>query len=137
MGISSVLLDKNVEDVYLNSFCFGFRLNDFKTITPIFAQYYFRGQGFRKQMTRIAQGASRYNLSKKYFLDTKISIPKDAGEQVAIANILMAAHNEIDALKKELTLLKEQKKYLLNNLITGKIRTPENLSIKNKYYGKL
>ncbi|MFZ2975893.1 MAG: restriction endonuclease subunit S [Candidatus Moraniibacteriota bacterium] len=123
VGVSSVLLDKNVSDLYLNSFCFGFRLNNFKTLSPEFAQFYFRGQVFRKQMTRIAQGASRYNLSKKYFLDTTIKIPSDIKEQNAIADIFKIADKEIEELNKKLLILKDQKKYLLNNLITGSIRT--------------
>jgi len=124
VGISSILLDKNVKDLYLNSFCFGFRLNDFKTIIPEFAKFYFRGQDFRKQMTRIAQGASRFNLSKKYFLETKIKIPKDTKEQQAIAKVLTTADQEIEALEEKKKIIESQKKYLLNNLITGKIRVP-------------
>ncbi len=129
VGISSVLLDKNVGELYLNSFCFGFRLNNFKILIPEFSQFYFRGQYFRKQMTRIAQGASRFNLSKKYFLETKINIPKDIKEQKAIADILVTADWEIEKLEEKLRIIKDQKKYLLNNLITGAIRTPENLLI--------
>lgn len=123
VGISSVLLDKNATDLYLNSFCFGFRLNNFKALLPEFARFYFRGQTFRKQMTRIAQGASRYNLSKKYFLDTTIEIPSDIREQYAIADIFKITDKEIEKLNKKLSILKDQKKYLLNNLITGTIRT--------------
>lgn len=50
-------------------------------------------------------------------------------EQKAIADILTAADNEINKLQKKLYFLKEQKKYLLNNLITGAIRTPEDLRV--------
>lgn len=129
VGISSVLLDKNISDLYLNSFCFGFRLNSFETMSPEFAKYYFRGQVFRKKMTRIAQGASRFNLSKKYFLDTTIEIPNNIKEQLEITNILECVSDEIKIFEQKLNKLKAQKKYLLNNLIAGKIRTPENLNI--------
>jgi len=46
-------------------------------------------------------------------------------EQQAIAEVLRAADGEIDALEKKLVLWKDQKKYLLNNLVTGSIRLPE------------
>lgn len=128
VGISSVLLCNTKEDVYLNSFCFGFRLKDFKILTPEFSQFYFRGQTFRKQMFRIAQGASRFNLSKKYFLETDLLLPS-IEEQKSIAELLAAADSEIEQLNKKLNYLNDQKKFLLNNLITGTIRTPETLSI--------
>jgi len=52
-------------------------------------------------------------------------------EQNAIANILTTADKEITELEKKLSIIKNQKKFLLNNLITGAIRTPENLSVKS------
>jgi len=44
-------------------------------------------------------------------------------EQTAIANILIASDAEIQKLEKKLKIIRDQKKYLLNNLITGTIRT--------------
>lgn len=49
-------------------------------------------------------------------------------EQEAILKILVSSDQEIDLLSRELRLFQDQKKYLLNNLITGNIRTPETLS---------
>ena len=126
VGISSVFLDEIKEDIYLNSFCFGFRLKNYNTLLPEFAKFYLRGQGFRKKMFRLAQGSSRFNLSKKYFIQTNIYLPK-VKEQKAIAAVLTTADKEINLLEKKLTLWQEQKKYLLNNLVTGEIRTPEDL----------
>jgi len=128
VGVSSVLLDKDVDTLYLNSFCFAFRLNDFETILPEFAKHYFRGQIFRKSMTRIAQGASRYNLSKRYFMDTEVVIP-NIDEQKEISFILQTSENEISFLEQKLQALQQQKKFLLNNLVTGNIRTPEDMKV--------
>lgn len=50
-------------------------------------------------------------------------------EQERISNILETTDKEIICLKNKLNLLKDQKKYLLNNLITGAIRTPETMKI--------
>ncbi len=60
----------------------------------------------------------------------EIKIPKDLIEQKEIANVLIITDKEIIELERKLKIIKDQKKYLLNNLITGTIRTPENLSIK-------
>jgi len=60
------------------------------------------------------------------FTKMNIIIP-EYKEQKAIAQILTTADQEITTLQKKLSYWQDQKKYLLNNLITGKIRTPENL----------
>lgn len=49
LGMSSVVLD-NLKGYYLNSFCFGFRLNDFKTLLPEYARFMMRGEDVRKFM---------------------------------------------------------------------------------------
>ncbi|MCP4601557.1 MAG: hypothetical protein GY847_13765 [Proteobacteria bacterium] len=123
VGVASILLHK-IENLYLNSFCFGFRLHNFEVLAPEFAKYYFIGANFRKVMFRIAQGASRYNLSKKYFLQTHIQIPDNIEEQQIIAHVLSSADSEIKAQEQKMTLLKDQKKFLLNNLVTGALRLP-------------
>jgi type I restriction enzyme S subunit len=51
-------------------------------------------------------------------------------EQTAIAQILTAADQEIEALEKRKGLIEQQRRFLLNNMITGKLRLPE--FIKNK-----
>lgn len=71
-----------------------------------------------------------YNRHFKYLDSAIFEIPKSSEEQKAIAEILTTADKEITELEKKLSILKEQKRYLLNNLITGKIRTPETLSTK-------
>lgn len=64
------------------------------------------------------------------FLGLEIKIPEAKNEQAFIANILSDSDDEINYLKAYKKVIMLQKKYLLNNLITGKILTPENLSMK-------
>lgn len=59
-----------------------------------------------------------------------LSVPKSKDEQCVIANVITATDNEIKNLEQKRSLLKDQKKYLLNNLITGAIRTPKTLKIR-------
>ena len=129
VGISSVLLEEVKRPAYLNSFCFGFRMHELYTLTPGFAAHYFRGYEFRKKMARIAQGASRYNLSRKYFINTEIDIPR-TDEQLAIVEILNRIDKQIYLDLKKCLNIRLQKNYLLKKLITGTIRTPENLKPK-------
>lgn len=73
------------------------------------------------------QGASivRRNLDLDGLLSSKVSIP-DITEQQAIADVLSAADDEINLLNKKLEALKEQKKGLMQQLLTGQIRVKVN-----------
>ena len=74
------VLDEEVTSVYLNSFCFGFRLTD-DNVSGKFLAYWFRATGGRALMTFLAQGSTRYNLSKDAFREACISIPPTLAEQ--------------------------------------------------------
>lgn len=85
-----------------------------------------------KDILQYLNGGTRAKLNKSELLRIKYYISTDKEEQKAIANILITTDNEINQLGQKLSFLKDQKKYLLNNLITGAIRTPEDLLDKVK-----
>ena len=120
VGMSSVLLD-NVSNTYLNSFCFGYRLNNFNTLDPYFARFYFRSFQMRDKISRLAQGSTRFNLSKNEIMKLKIKLPS-LPEQQKIAEVLSLADDEINLLKNELEELNFQKKALMQKLLTGQVR---------------
>lgn len=67
-------------------------------------------------------GAGRNRVLKKTdFLKINLSIP-DIAEQQKIASVLNAADKEIELLCDKLEVLKNQKKGLMQKLLTGKIR---------------
>ena len=107
--------------LYLNSFCFGFRIKNHEILSPLFASWLLTSQNTRKQIFRLAQGSTRYNLSKNGFLNVQIPLPPLA-EQEKIAEILSEADNEITLLEQKLESLKSQKKGLMQNLLNGKVR---------------
>ena len=121
VGISSVLLSK-CGILYLNSFCFGFRLNNFEILSPYFAVFYFRSDCFRKQIFKLAQGSTRFNISKTEVLNLNIKIP-NLSEQQKIAEVLTACDDEINLLNLKLENLKKQKQGLMQKLLSGKVRT--------------
>lgn len=73
---------------------------------------------------RVGSGLPNIQLPslKKY----KITISSDIAEQKAIADILQSCDLEIEKLKTKLDLLKLQKKGLMQQLLTGKIRVKIN-----------
>ena len=120
VGMASVLLE-DVGNTYLNSFCFGYRLNDFEVLNPVFASYILRGDKFRKSIITLAQGSTRFNISKSEVMKLRIELPS-LPEQKAIAEVLTAADNEIATHRKKLAALRHQKRGLMQQLLTGKTR---------------
>lgn len=121
VGMSSVMLS-NIDELYLNSFCFGFRLYSFDNLLPQYACYLFRNKDFREEIVRLAQGSTRFNLSKSEFLKTRVFLPT-LTEQNAIAQILDTAHQELKLYEQKLQLLQAQKKTLMQKLLTGEVLT--------------
>ena len=67
--------------------------------------------------------------SAKEFEKRDIVVP-DHQEQIEIGRVLSSCDDDIALLKNKKISLLKQKKYLLKNLITGKMRTPETLKPK-------
>ncbi|EGQ7650358.1 restriction endonuclease subunit S [Vibrio alginolyticus] len=121
VGMSSVMLTEIDEPVYLNSFCFGFRPNNLERTLPEFMQYLLRSNKVRKSICVLAQGATRYNLSKVQLLKIRFDIPNTL-EQKQIASALMVTDKEVELLETKLTHFKHEKKALMQQLLTGKRR---------------
>lgn len=116
-------VDTDIQNLYLNSFCFGFRLND-SNVSGLFLSYLFRSKFGRSLMLELAQGSTRYNLQKKKFLQTELHIPQILAEQERIAGAL----SDVDALIKELDALIGKKRMVLKatmqDLLTARRRLP-------------
>lgn len=79
----------------------------------------------RMQLTRLSLGEhKRKYISEYQFIVIKVP---PIEEQNAIAKILFTADREIELLEQKLATLQQQRTYLLNNLVTGAIRTPADI----------
>lgn len=114
VGMCAVM-DDELENVYLNSFCFGFRITD-ENITPIFVAYLMRSHIGRGIMSILAQGATRYNLSKNNFCKMDLLLPKTKAEQVAIGNYFINLDTQISLQTQRLEKLKQIKSACLDNM---------------------
>ena len=120
VGTCAVILSRQ-ENLYLNSFCFGYRLVD-DNVLGLYLAYYFRSNCGRQLMTSLAQGATRYNLSKDLFNSSYITIPKSKDEQQAIATILSDMDKEIADLEAQREKYRLVKSGMMQKLLTGEIR---------------
>lgn len=115
------LLTKDVSDLYLNSFCFGFRLLPDARVSGLFLTYLIRSHAGREVIKCLAQGSTRYNLSKSALLDAAIQLPALA-EQNAIASVLSDMDAELTALEARKAKAQMVKQGMMQQLLTGKIR---------------
>ena len=76
-------------------------------------------------MASLAQGATRYNLSKDNFNKIVVFIPKTKKEQSAIAKVLASMDREISALEAERDKYISIKQGMMQKLLTGQIRLPQ------------
>lgn len=106
-----------------------YKISNFKKSVSGKYIYFYLLKNFSKATKSDSVKATVDSLRLPTFTNFRINLPS-IKEQDGIVNILTTSEKEVTALENKLKMLKEQKRYLLNNLITGTIRTPEKLSIK-------
>lgn len=107
-------------DLHQRSYC----IMNFKNI---FGKFLFFLLNLNKNyFLQQAVGSTVKSLRLPMFLKMKLYIPSDLAEQKAIAEILSKADEEIELLNKKLEAFKQEKKALMQQLLTGKIRVKVN-----------
>ncbi len=94
VGMSSVWLSDQ-EDVYLNSFCFGYRQDS--TFDSHYLAYMLRSSPIRSDLALMAQGISRFNISKNKVMELSVPVPsvaeqKQIGQYFARLDRLITLH---------------------------------------------
>ena len=103
VGMSSVWLE-NSDNTYLNSFCFGYRPS--VKVNPYYMAYMLRSDNVRKNIVFLAQGISRYNISKNKMMEISVPLPnleeqQKIGEYFRNLDTLITLHQrKCDALQK-------------------------------------
>ncbi len=120
LGFCSAVLEQ-IDNLYLNSFCFGFRILNTKQYDSLFLAYFFRSSLGREFFYSLAQGATRYNLSKTNFLKSTLLLPTYE-DQVQIASIVKDIDYEIENLEQKLFKYQLAKQGMMQQLLTGKKR---------------
>lgn len=118
VGVSSVIDDE------LDG-CIGFAtLNTRPNTSKVNSHYlswYFNSERFINWCVSMSTGDGRQNLNLKDFVKAKVLLPS-LGEQQKIVSVLNNADKEIGVLVQQLADLKQEKKALMQQLLTGKRR---------------
>ena len=112
VGMSSILLEKRGK-TYLNSFCFGFRPSE--KIDSYYLAYMLRSESTRAKIILLAQGISRYNISKNKVMEIAVSLPS-LDEQKMIGQYFSQLDNLITLHQRELEKLQNIKKSMLEKM---------------------
>ena len=125
-GMSSVLTTHTDKKLYLNSFCFGYRLNDSSLFLPDFLKHLLRSKQIRRQISRTANGVTRFNVSKKLFAKIMLPVPPLELQEkiVSVLDRFETLVNDLsEGLPAEIAAVKEQYEYYRNRLLTFKEKT--------------
>jgi type I restriction enzyme S subunit len=119
LGKPCILVD-DIEELYLNSFCKGFRVNRID-ISPLFLNYQLLGSVHKELISIEGRGFTRINLRQDRLNETPIFLPP-LNEQLQIVQFLDEKTELIDKLisvkERKITLLKEQRTSLINQVVT-------------------
>jgi type I restriction enzyme M protein len=128
LGKTSIL-NENIDELYLNSFCKGFRIEK-KEVEPKYLNYQLLNNSHRQLISIEGNGFTRINLRSEKLKNIPIFLPP-IEEQKLISKCLDKNNNEIDLLikkfEKKIALLKEYKESFISSLVTGKIKPTEDM----------
>ncbi|MFA4745870.1 restriction endonuclease subunit S [Helicobacter pylori] len=126
-AMSCVVTQKIEKDIYLNSFCFGFRFFDKNLFDPSFLKHFLRDYNFRKNISKVANGVTRFNVSKQLLSQITIPIPPLEIQQ-EIVKILdqfsILTTDLLAGIPAEIKARKKQYEYYREKLLTFKPLTP-------------
>ena len=98
-----------------------YKISDFHSIVYGLFLFYNLKYYFPQQARRFSVRMTADSLRRSAFTSMKLLIPS-LSEQIRIAAVLSTCDLEIELLKKKLEKLKEQKKGLMQKLLTGEVR---------------
>lgn len=124
LNVGSIDRLDNFTDGVLSPMYVIFKCNE--KLSSNYMKHWITTTEFNTKVRNSAQGSVRETVDFKTLSSIKINLPSDISEQQAIADVLSTADDEINLLNQKLEALKEQKKGLMQQLLTGQIRVKVN-----------
>jgi len=115
------LVSGTSKEVFLNSFCFGYRPSATNPFDGRYLSYLFRSPAGRRVVSTLAQGSTRYNISKTALMRQELPLPP-LPEQKRIAEVLSDTDELIESLERLIAKKQLVKLATMDDLLTGKRR---------------
>lgn len=115
VGMASIWTH-STHNLHLNSFCFGYRLHESKDILPEFVAISLRSDYMRKKIILLAQGSTRFNMSKTELMQQTINIPSSFEEQRKIVDFYKSLDTKVSLAQQQLEALQLQKEAFMQQM---------------------
>lgn len=129
-GMSCVVTKDLEGDYYMNSFCFGIRVDYPEKYNLHYLKYILRSNAVRKEVAKSASGVTRFNISKSRFGKIQIPIPS-LEEQERIVGILDTFTASIDNIKAQIEQRRKQYEHYRNTLLDLEGKEGVEMKIEN------
>jgi type I restriction enzyme S subunit len=124
----TAILAADLKETYLNSFCKGYRITSNKC-NPYFLNYLLLSDHYRQLLIVEGKGFTRINLKMEKVKDFIVYIPDTLSAQNEIVKYLdeklEIISDIITNIQSQITTLKELRKSLIKDAVTGKIKVTD------------
>ncbi len=133
--IGNAVFIKNDTDYLFASFLTALKPKDSSDILP---EYFFRwltSYNVQERISSVSEGTTGLgNLDMRYLRNIDINYPESPTEQASIANILSSVDEAIESVKKSIEAAEKLKKSLMQNLLTGRMKTDGTFRTEEEFY---
>ena len=110
--------------VSYSGFCIRYRIQNIDLTTPEYVNFILDSGVLKKKLQKENQGSNISNLNQDILNELTVALPIDKKEQAKILQLLETQNKVIELKEKLLAEKQRQKKYLMQQLLTGKKRLP-------------
>lgn len=110
--------------VSYSGFCIRYRMQNIDLTTPEYVNFILDSGVLKKKLQKENQGSNISNLNQDILSELTVALPIDKKEQAKILQLLETQNKVIELKEKLLAEKQRQKKYLIQQLLTGKKRLP-------------
>ncbi len=120
VGKAALFTTQDGLDYTVGAFCAIYRTHDGR-MAP-YVNHLIQSDDYRRGIARLNAGTNIQNLKPSDIHGITFPMPQSASERTAVELVLAACDEEIDLLARKVAALEEQKKGLMQRLLTGQVR---------------